>query len=102
MMELWGLIPFFVFVVLSVSFMVVWVYKDAKSRNMKAGLWTLLSMSGNNCSGLFLYLIFRRKNAKIDFNKSHKKYVVCFAISMTGVLLSFFFVVYQMITKGVF
>lgn len=94
----YAVVAFVVFVFLSVTFMGIWVYKDAKSRNLKAGLWTLIAMSGNNCSGLFLYFLLGRKTTKDFVIKPFIPYAIGFGISFVGLLITFAFIGYSIIT----
>lgn len=48
------------FALLSIVFIGLWVYKDAKQRELQAGLWTLLVVCIGNPIGLILYLLIGR------------------------------------------
>jgi len=60
----------FVFAALS-AFIGIYVYKDAKARNMDAVLWTLIALLSPYCVGLIIYLVTRSK--KIDADSQRDK-----------------------------
>lgn len=97
MADYYWLLLFIIFITLAAIFQGIWVYKDAKSRNLKAGLWTFLSMAGTNSSGLLSYLLFGRKSAKGINVGSNRKYVIGFVVSFIGALLSFIMVAYHLV-----
>ena len=54
-----------VFFLLSIVFISIWVYKDAKQRGLPAGIWVLLIVLGGNFIGLILYLLIGRKQGRV-------------------------------------
>ena len=43
----------------------IWVYRDAKSRGLSAGLWALVALLGQAPVGLLVYLLIGRKDAPV-------------------------------------
>ena len=50
---------------LLVALIAVWVYRDAKSRGLSAGLWALVSILANIPIGLLIYLLLGRKDKPV-------------------------------------
>lgn len=59
------LISTLLFMILSVVFISIWVYRDAKQRGLQAGLWTVLVLLGGNFIGLIIYLLIGRKQQMV-------------------------------------
>jgi predicted nucleic acid-binding Zn ribbon protein len=55
----------FIFLALSITFVTMWVYKDAKQRGHPAGMWALLVVISGNFIGLILYLLIVRKQKNV-------------------------------------
>jgi hypothetical protein len=51
----------------------VWVYQDAKSRGLEAGLWTLLAVVVPNFLGVLIYFMVGRKSAVIYCDACHMR-----------------------------
>ena len=51
--------------VLAIVFSAIWVYKDAKSRGLPAGLWAFFVVISGNFIGLILYILIARKQEVI-------------------------------------
>ena len=56
-MLLWILIPVIVFYVIGIL-LAVWVYTDAKKRDMNAAVWLLIVLV-TGCLGCIIYLVVR-------------------------------------------
>ena len=57
MMLLWILIPVILFYIIGIL-LAVWVYTDAKKRDMNAAVWLLIVLL-TGCCGCIIYLIVR-------------------------------------------
>lgn len=78
-----GIISSVVFSILSMLFLGIWVYKDAKQRGLNAWLWALVSVMVGNLVGLILYLLIGRKSSTIEGEfKSYKGYIIATIISI--------------------
>lgn len=49
-----------------------WIYKDAKSRGMRPGLWTVIGLSGQNMGGFLIYLLSRKSKKEMETEAERK------------------------------
>lgn len=57
------------FIVVTFAFLGTWTYRDAKKRNLNAGLWTAIVLLVPNLMGLIIYFLVARKDEMIRCNK---------------------------------
>lgn len=56
------------FIVLVLTFLATWTYRDAKKRNLDAGLWTAIVLLVPNLIGLIIYFLVARKEEVVRCN----------------------------------
>lgn len=59
-----GVVALMALAIASVVLMAVWVYRDAKSRGLEAGVWTLVVVVVPSLMGLLLYLLVGRREGR--------------------------------------
>lgn len=65
----WGLpmvmIVIFVLLLLSTVLLGIWTYKDARTRSLDAGMWTVVVVLIPNLIGLLLYFLIGRRHTQV-------------------------------------